>query len=361
MNLGCEIVVNSEVEHLRQIYAGYALLHQQKVLNLKQIIPREALRSKTKPNRWTDYRFFNAKVIFNKKTVILYDLHDRNLIDEGILREADFYFKRSYDADYVSQLAEREKVFPLGLNYPVSVSQIDLFRLQRAALYRGKEKFKAIMKSLRIDNLLQRERAEAEQLKNLEACPDFMLEPQILFMARTWNPNKIENKAQKEAVQAMNENRAEYVRRLRGEFGDKFFGGLARDDYSQQHFKDCLLPNENLSTKRNYLKTLKRFPICVATVGLNGSNGWKLGEYVALSKAILSERLRYIIAGDFANGKNYLEFNSPEELIEAATRLFENKELRREMMRANYDYYLNYLRPDKLILNTLRVARLISL
>lgn len=175
-------------------------------------------------------------------------------------------------------------------------------------------------------------------------------------MARAWSPDLIEAKVQKEAVEALNEIRAESIGVLRKEFGERFFGGLAHDDYAVRHFKDCLLPDGNLSNKRKYLEILKNFPICVTTTGLNRSNGWKLGEYVALSKVIITEPLHFQVTGNFANEINYLEFTSPDELVNAAVRLFENKNLRFEMMMNNYRYYQSYLKPDSLILNSLSIV-----
>ena len=196
----------------------------------------------------------------------------------------------------------------------------------------------------------------AEKLNNLEAYPDFTSEPKILFMARAWDTDLIENKAQKAAVEAINETRAECIRVLRKQFGRRFFGGLAHDDYAVKHFKDCLLPDGNLSNKQKYLEILKDFPICITTTGLNRSIGWKLGEYVALSKAIITEPLHFQVTGNFANEINYLEFFSPEELINTATRLIEDENLRSEMMINNYRYYQSYLKPDSLILNSLSIV-----
>ena len=355
MNLRCELIVNSDVEHLQQIYTGYNLLHQKGFLTLRQTIPNEFLQNKGAENRWVDYKFFNTKVVLNEKIRLCYDLHDWNWIDEEILRESDFYFKRSYDPRYVSSLAEKDKVFRLGLNYSVSSWSRDFFRLRRAKFFSGKDKLKSIIKSLKIAESFGKA-GETEQLGNLEAFPDFSLEPKIIFMARAWNTDKIENKTQKAEVEAINETRAECVRTLRQNFGGKFFGGLARDDYSAKYFKDALLADDNLSNKRRYLEILKNFPICVATTGLNGSNGWKLGEYVALSKAVITEPLFFEVPGDFAAGKNFLEFRNAEELANAAARLFENNDLRASLMMNNYRYYHAFLRPDSLILNTLETV-----
>jgi len=84
--------------------------------------------------------------------------------------------------------------------------------------------------------------------------------------------------------------------------------------------------------------------------------GWKMAEYVAFSKAILSERLVYETPGSFAPGKNYIEFTSPEECLNGAVRLIEDVALRQQLMRSNAAYYRDYLRPDALVRNALKIA-----
>ena len=351
MKLNCELIINSDVEHLRQIYTGFSLLHRQGFLRLKQTIPNEFLCHKLDAERWTDYKFFNAKVIINDETTVIYDAHDWNWIDEKILSDADFYFKRSYDETFVSQLKDGAKVFPLGLNYQVVGDERDVFQLKRAAFYGGKDKIKALIKGLHLGKF-----GETEQLGKMQSYPRIDLPPKVLFMTRVWDTNLIENKSRKEAVEQINETRAECVRQLKREFGTRFFGGLAHDDYAVKNFKDCLLPDGNFSNKRKYLEILKEFPVCIATTGLNGSNGWKLGEYVAFSKAIVTEPLQFQVTGDFNNETNYLKFTTLEEAVKSVAQLFEDKNLRLEMMMNNFRYYQTFVKPDALVLNSLRIV-----
>ncbi len=355
MNLDCEIFAHSDTEHLQQIFTGFNLLHRKGFLKLKQTIPAEFLHNKSSADRWNDYKFLNVKVILNGNTRIYYDLHDWNWIDEKLLADADFYFKRSYDRAQISQYKENSKIFPLGLNYPVVSDQRDFFKLRRAKFYQGKDRIKTIVKSLKFAETLGFD-GGAEQLNYLEALPDFNLEPKILFMARAWDTNRIESREQKESVEQINESRAAYVRALRQEFGLRFFGGLAHDDFSRKYYRDCLLPDESLADKRKYLEFVKTFPICVATTGLNRSNGWKLGEYVALAKAIITEPLHYQVTGDFAAGKNYLEFTDTEQLRQTAAKLLDDKELRVRLMLENYQYYNAFVRPDSMILQSLAIV-----
>lgn len=354
-NVDCEIEVYSDVDHLKQVYAGFSLLDRFGMLKLRQVIPKLASRNLSDPDKLTDYKYFNTKVILNGAISIVYDMHDRNWIDQKILAGVDFYFKRSFDSEYLSGLSEGNKVFPLGLNYPVSTDHVDIFKIRRSSLYSGKARIKAIAKGLRLDRFGVGP-GEVERVDILNGMPDFLVEPRVLFMAKVWNPDAVASENQKNSIKALNEVRAECIRTLRAEFKDRFFGGLARDEYSIQHYEDCLLPDSSHSGKRNYLNILRNFPICVTTTGLNGSNGWKLGEYVAFSKAIISEPLLFSVPGNFTENTNYLKFSTPEDLVEAVTKLFENRLPRYEMMMNNRRYYETYVRPDAMILNTLHTV-----
>jgi hypothetical protein len=111
-----------------------------------------------------------------------------------------------------------------------------------------------------------------------------------------------------------------------------------------------------LYSKKTYLSLMHGSSICIATTGLEGSVGWKLGEYVAAAKAIVSEPLRSVQPGDFRPGRNYLEFRTPEQCVDAVQRLVDDPAHRLDMMRKNAAYYAAYVRPDALVWNALNNA-----
>jgi hypothetical protein len=295
----------------------------------------------------------HLRVILNDRLTLYYDMHDCGEILPEHRENVDFYFKRSFADDIVSHYPEKDKIFPFGFNYPVFRDSFDRFSIERSKLYEGKTRLKSFVRGIGLTTFAGK---HPQDVANFEDLPKFDAEPNVIFMTRAWNPDKIENKTKREETEQINLERARCVGLLRKEFGTKFFGGLAIDDYSQKNFKEFLLPNESISNQKAYLKTLKKSPIAVTTKGLCNSNGWKLAEYIALSKAVVSEKLHYQPGGDFAENRNYLRFNSPDECVEKAVNLFEDKNLRSELMQNNFDYYQNFLRPDKIILNTLRVA-----
>ena len=121
---------------------------------------------------------------------------------------------------------------------------------------------------------------------------------------------------------------------------------------SQKMAPDLIMSAE-FTKKINYLNNIKKHNICIATTGLHNSIGGKFAEYVAASRSIITEPLHYQPAGDFEENKNYLTFSTIDSLIEKIHLLLQNTELMKEIMTSNYQYYTQYLSPDKLVLNTL--------
>jgi hypothetical protein len=142
---------------------------------------------------------------------------------------------------------------------------------------------------------------------------------------------------------------------LKDSLGPRFTGGFSASRFTQENYADLVVAADSTS-QQNYLRTLRAFPICVASTGLHGSTGWKLAEYVAFSKAILSERLLYDTPGTFEPPANYIEFTSAEECLNGAVRLIEDTALRQQIMQNNAAYYRAYVRPDALVRNALTTA-----
>jgi hypothetical protein len=348
----CELLSHSNSSHLQQIYTGFVLLHKSGAIELIQRICKTDFIDKKKPPHLQDGRVSHLKVLVNKEKVVYYDTHDSFEIDGEAINEVDFYFKRSYSDTEVFKLRDKEKIFPLGLNYLVYSNGLDTFLLRRTVLDNGFNKFYNSMIGLGLDRfpggMIYAPRAD-----DLEFYPDFKLPPKVLFMARAFDPKVAKSEEKRQEREILNETRAHCIRLLKREFAARFLGGFMHESYPTEKFKDCLLSDGRLATKRNYMRLLKEFPICVTTTGLHGSIGWKLGEYVSYSKAIVTEPLNYRVPGRFERGVNYLDFTSAEACLEAVARLFQDQELRSELMMNNYRYHQSHLRPDSLVLNTL--------
>ena len=73
-----------------------------------------------------------------------------------------------------------------------------------------------------------------------------------------------------------------------------------------------MIQKRHLKKDCYFLNIVKSSDICIATTGLHKSIGWKFGEYIAASRAIITEPLYYEIPGELKRGSNYLEFRNVE-------------------------------------------------
>ncbi len=351
-SINCELLCSSSAEHLNQIYAGFGILAKKGIVSLK-------IRRDKSYRPGTVYSP-KLKVVINNSIQIVYDVFDGENLFVDDLETADFYFKRSFNPAFIVKYSSNTKIFPLGFNYSVYGTGDYAFLRSfwsLTSIHSKNELYEAIVQTVRsskvLSSLLNTNGGRTSSTVNkIEALQRFDLSPKIIFLARFWDPERQKGDLSAERYE-MNEMRANCIRKLRKEFGNNFIGGVPPSEFAEKYFPDCIIENPNLVRKKEYLKLMKESSICVATAGLLGSNGWKLAEYVATSKSIVSERLRFSVPGEFQNGKNYLEFSTSDECISKVHQLFEDEELRYNMMVNNYIYYNLYLRPDILVWNTI--------
>jgi len=356
MIIHCEIILSSTAEHLIQILTGFGLLHQNKLLSIQV--------SKEKQFHLGNLGHPIFRVILNNNIKIIYDTFDGSEISNNDLDWCDYYFKRSFDMQVITKNNLENQVFPLGFNYSAygpknfnfqkflySISSVkSLGSLRNIAI--------PIIRSDRLLSFVFSTNLGRHNCyyKNFEYLPHFDPDPLIIFFARLWDPGRSKSAELINERMEINQMRIDIIRGLRKEFGEKFLGGLSSDEFTEKIAKDCIVENQNQIKKKAYMALVKNSNICIATQGLLGSNGWKLAEYVAGAKSIVSEKLNYLVPGDFLPRKNYLEFSSADECINQVHFLAKNPEARYQMMLENFNYYNHYLRPDMLIWNTLKIA-----
>ena len=352
--IACRLIGHFPGTHIQQVYTGLSMLHRSGQIDLTQELIAAQVRRPEAAQHLRDAAATHAQVVLNDAIRVHYDMHDAQDIDVRDLDNCDYYFKRSFSRSYVSGLLRgAEKILPFGLNYHVLPDFADPFSVRRALYLGGRERGRvyALREALDAGNWL----TVHPRVRELESLPDYVLPPRVLFLATAYDPldNPDRSAAKIEERMHINETRAQCIRLLRNELGPAFLGGFNHNEYTVRQYKDCLVADTSLTDKKNYVRTMKSHPICIATTGLHGSIGWKFAEYVACARAILSERLVYEVPGEFVPERNYLEFASPVECVDRALRLVADRGLRNAMMTANSLYYRARLRPDALLLNSL--------
>ena len=265
----------------------------------------------------------------------------------------DLYFKRSYDPRHRQDLPCALDLRPLGLNYHV-ISGRNRWHAGTRPLHPRRMLSAMLRRASPLASFAGLRDVRVPDVRDVEHLPTTHEPATVLFMTRTWGDvdRSVDAEMAREA-RAVDEARAELIRAARREFGARFFGGFAPSDHAVRHYPDCVLPSRAAARRRAYLARVHRSDVCVATTGLWDSIGWKMTEYVAASRAIVTEPLRHSVPGGFAAGTNYLEFASVDEFVDAVGTLLDDRERREVMMHANAVYYRRWVRPPDQVMRTL--------
>lgn len=334
-----KLTKNGKWAHCNQIYAGFEALAKQKLCSLQLFEEPASAENSSMPA--------HVKVEIKNKTII-FDVDDGYQNYHGIqclLKQCDYYFKRSYKLETNQQLFpdDVQKIYPLGFNYYIYSQIAD-----------NKPLWKKIIRKLffqKTEDYYRYTRFEAKPSHNNKP-------PKILFLTRLWDPDEVNNEKERAERLYINRMRIDIIKELRTRYGSHFIGGLADSSLARQLAPDIIAPR-SITKKTRYLNYIKRADICIGSMGLHGSIGWKTAEYIAAAKAIVSEQFAYTVPGPFEEGKNYIAYNNVAECLNAIDTLYRDNIKMDEMKAANYTYYHQHLKPDVLILNALRTAQVI--
>lgn len=151
-----------------------------------------------------------------------------------------------------------------------------------------------------------------------------------------------------------NNYRGTYIKTCKKVFS-KFEGGFyyIQDKSIIQKFplyKDYLREYDGLITEQRlslaeYIKKTICSTLVFNTPAVGGCHGWKLAEYLALGKCIISTPLNNIMPGDWSSGTHYIQVNRAIELEEVICNLKDNKNKRAHLKKNALHYYNDYLSP----------------
>jgi len=348
-NVNCVLYCQSNSGHLQLIYTGFEMLARQNKINLTYKYGKSPINVFIEPS--VDQLYVN----YNGSHSMIFDTSDFGDISAEKLSQVDFYFKRSFSSEIIGSDYAYRKVFPLGLYYKVHGNPYNRNSLRRIFVQKPmKDALKTLIQEVFSPILTFHPKLFLLHDSHCYSKPNFSLEPNVIFMVNLWDPDDTKAKYKEERY-IINQMRVECVQKLNKEFGSRFRGGFLPNNYSRKLYPDFLTSNPRDFLFGNYMNILKNYSIGVATTGLHKSIGWKFAEYIAFSKAIVSEILHYEAPG-LVTGKHYSEFTTSDGCVEQVTRLMEDKPLRDQMMIDNHAYYCNYLSPDRLVWNALMIA-----
>lgn len=314
----CIVLEHPTAEHLTQIRTGLAELAASGRVELSSRPDRD-LRWTCDPPRLSAHRTLLRAVVDGTKRIV-WDLDDASVVDANALAWSDVYWKRSCPRRPVAA-----RVRPLGLNCPVISDGPDPVSWRDPTPAR-----------LLTPAAIDRE------------------EPCIVFYTRVWDPEEARSEDDRHQRLTINELRATLVSALRETYGAKFAGGLQPTPYALATFPDAVVPWARNLSKFEYLSIVRTAAVCVASMGLHGSVGWKMAEYIALSRAVVSESISQDLPGGFRAPDHYVAFDDVNAALQAVSTLLETPQRRLEIRRANARYFAAYARPATMVWRTLQ-------
>jgi hypothetical protein len=240
------------------------------------------------------------------------------------------YFKRSVAPDDAS------RVVPLGFHFNYSYRLYRLLGRPGFAARRNFVEIRRALDALQLTGGSHFSRGVAQMF-----TPPADNGGRVIFFTRLWEPHSRIDADEQERRRRMNQVRIELVRALRRIPNTAC--GIFPTELSRRLCPDLLMSARDAAS-RNYGTALRSADIGIANEGLKGSPGWKIGEYVAGSKAIVSNSIECVIP-EFQEGVNYSLFSFAEEIADLIADLRRNKRYR-EQQQANWEYTRRYLHPD---------------
>lgn len=340
--LDIELNILSDEPHISGIVSGFILLEKQNKINLKI-----NNRNSNHPHNCL------VEAIINNNIKVAYDLLDGYNMDidavDSYLNSVDFYFKRSFSASKNLEFKNYKKIHPLGFNYYVTTEKNPMDN-------------KVKDKIINYIKILLKGDKNKFYVEEFESIPTFDINrnPKVIFCTRLWNPDgeptegKISEELRAER-KLINKLRIDIIQKLKELLGNNFIGGVSNTDYARKVCPQFILDGY-ITKKKNYLEIMKDCDICIGSMGLHESIGWKTGEYIASSKAIINEAFKYKVIGEFRESENYLSFTTSDECVNHVMNLIKNPKYILDMQNKNYIYYNKYLRPDMQVFNSILKA-----
>lgn len=317
--------LNSADHHFSQLISGLEYLKLQNKLDLSY---------QFNPEKYPE----NILKLEVSGATVFFDLADHSNIDQSLCLQAHFYVKRML---LKRDLEKSSKLIPYGLYHPVyfNNSYLKYLFLKDISYWKFSLKYwKTFSGALGIQDSIA-----INDLANIVSAPSES--NKILFRSRLWDAGKEHPDWKRDIRRVLNAERIKLNLLLQEKFGKAFIGGIRNDCFATKECPELMLPEKEFDRSK-YLEKIKESSIGIATPGLEGSIGAKFGEYMANGLAIITNPIdEFQLLGPLKEGLNYLSYSTQDECLEKTELLFSNDDLRRNMQRANREYYDKWVHP----------------
>jgi hypothetical protein len=284
---------------------------------------------------------FNGCVLQYEKFTIFLDYSDSSDFLTSNNSIYDFYFKRSLKIEN-----KVENILPLNFQVNFSYKPLNLLKKIPYSIFKDPKSRVEIIRAMDFLSIVTNDSHYAKTIDKFSKTDNNSTN--IIFMTRLWDPARNKDPIEKKRRNAQNDFRINACRIIKKEFPTSIVG-LYPDYYAKDVAKDILLDIKDTS-KLKYLKFLKNSGIAIADDGLKDTPGWKIGEYIMTSKAIITTPINTLVE-NFTENINYLSTNDRNNfgiLPDLIHKLLTNDNYKL-MQKENGKWFEDYLNPVQYI------------
>jgi hypothetical protein len=261
--------------------------------------------------------------------------NDFAVVDPAVLAWADVVGQVNVDP----ALSYSSKVVPIGPSFGIPWTS-------RASLAAFIVRSGAMTDPTRVPAMLRDYlRANTERAPLSAYASGRSLEGVVFFVATYWRN-----------APSANERRLRFLRAVRRQPELELSGGFWSQAELPTEFGEFLL--DGSIGHRDYIKGTKASTFVFNTPAVHDCLGWKLGEFLAMGKAIISTPLGRRMPGNFRAGEQiHIVEDSEDAILAAVDLLHRDHEYRHHLEASARRYWERFLRPDVVIRRLVDCAR----
>ena len=332
---------------LKHAFASMFLYGLERIFGNRQIkyriSPFRELRHTSVEENFDQYLAF----IVGKNLRVIVDYRDKSTFNLEALSWSDIYAKVNFKSTEIEGLSSDfiNKIIPIGPNF--GINQWSLLGLYgEFLLNRLRIGFRS---DLMVD--LRTYMAGYNWTRRRRRIEDYRVSTSdsgYVFHASRYYTNQSHGAT-------TNRVRAEFIRAVRACEGVQFEGGLVGARPGNEEFGDLALRQGYASAV--YLNKTARSSVVFNTPAAWGCNGWKLGEYFALGKAIISTPFVNDIPPGVEHGINIHILDVSLPVREQVKGLLDDQSYREHLERNARTYFEDHLEPEKMMAGILECGR----
>lgn len=269
----------------------------------------------------------------NRKIKVIIDYRDKNIIDKDAYEWCDKYFKVNTHFD-----EKREKVEAITPNFGINVWNLyySIYFLIRNLLLSRLSVPTNLKKFIGVYYLSYKRPKLEDYYERVEVKENY-----IFSIATLWN--------RKNTLTSTNVWRKLFIELVKKNKNINFEGGFyALPRHPNYENYKSLIFDKRYSIWDYLLKT-KKSQFVFNTPAVHNCHGWKLGEYLAMGKAIISTELSNKLPQPLINNESYHLIKTEDELSQAIEFINEDEKYRQKLEQGSKDYYQKNVAPYKVI------------